>query len=126
MNAPAFVLATSLLAALNPCAALAQAYPAKPIRLIVGFTPGGGSDIAGRLIAQSLTERIGQQVVVENRPGAGGTIATEAVVRAAPDGYTLLLGSPSEITINPELYSRLAFDPRKELVPVAVFASTAM
>jgi tripartite-type tricarboxylate transporter receptor subunit TctC len=126
MNSPAFLLFTILLTVLGPGAALAQAYPAKPIRLIVGFLPGGGSDIFGRLIAQSLTERIGQQVVVENRPGAGGTIATEAVVRAAPDGYTLLLGSPSEIAINPELYTRLAFDPRKDLAPVAVFATTPL
>src|SRR5687768_12715567 len=74
----------ALLIALTPAAALAQAYPTKPIRFIVGFLPGGGSDIFARLIAQSLTERIGQQVVVENRPGAGGTIATEAVVRSAP------------------------------------------
>src|ERR1700751_4333441 len=79
MKSPVFVLAATMLAALGPSAASAQAYAAKPIRLLVGFLPGGGSDIFGRLIAQSLTERLGQPVVVENRPGAGGTIATEAV-----------------------------------------------
>jgi tripartite-type tricarboxylate transporter receptor subunit TctC len=120
------LLLTAMLIAFAAPAALAQAYPTKPIRFIVGFLPGGGSDIFARLIAQSLTERMGQQVVVENRPGAGGTIATEAVVRSAPDGYTLLQGSPSEISINPELYAKLAFDPRKELVPVSMYASTPL
>lgn len=126
MNSPISVLFTILLAVLGPSAALAQAYPAKPIHIVVGFLPGGGSDTVGRLLAQALSERLGQTVLVENRPGAGGTIATESVVRSTPDGYTLLLGSPSEITINPELYSRLTFDPRKDLVPVAIFASTPL
>ena len=115
-----------ILLALLPATVLAQAYPAKPIRILVGFLPGGGSDIFGRLIAQSLTERLGQQVVVENRPGAGATIATEVVVRSAPDGYTLLLGASSEIAINPELYTKLTFDPRKDLVPVSLYASTPL
>ena len=119
------VLAVILLALL-PAGALAQAYPTKPVRILVGFLPGGGSDIFGRLIAQSLTERLGQQVVVENRPGAGATIATEAVVRSAPDGYTLLLGSSSEIAMNPELYTKLTFDPRKDLVPVSLYATTPL
>lgn len=107
-------------------AAVAQTYPAKPIRVIVSYGPGGGSDVTGRILALHLTERIGQQVVVENRVGAGGTIGTEAVVRAAPDGYTLLLGSPSEIAINRVLYTRLSYDPMKELAPVALFASTPL
>ncbi len=115
-----------ILLALLPAGALAQAYPTKPVRILVGFLPGGGSDIFGRLIAQSLTERLGQQVVVENRPGAGATIATEAVVRSAPDGYTLLLGSSSEIAMNPELYTKLTFDPRKDLVPVSLYATTPL
>jgi len=71
----------------------AQSYPARPIRIIVGFRPSGGNDIIARLIGQKLTERLGQAVVVENRPGAGAMIATEYVARAAPDGYTLLLGA---------------------------------
>ena len=125
-NASLLMLCTTLLAALGSGAVVAQTYPTKPVRLLVGFLPGGGSDTFGRLIAQTLTERLGHTVVVDNRPGAGGTIATEAVVRSAPDGYTLLLGSPSEITINPELYPRLTFDPRKELVLIHVFATTAL
>src|SRR5262245_38810801 len=78
-----------------------QAYPTRPIRIIVGFGPGGGNDIIARLIGQKLTERLGQAVVVENKPGAGAMIATEYVARAAPDGYTLLLGATGAMTINP-------------------------
>src|SRR5882757_310951 len=79
--------------------AWAQAYPSRPVRIIVGFPPGGGMDINARLIGQSLSERLGQPFVIENRPGAGGNVGTEAVVRASPDGYTLLLFGPSD-TIN--------------------------
>src|SRR5258708_2415815 len=79
-----------------PRIARAQAYPSRPVRLIVGTTPAGASDIAARLIGQSLSERFGQQFIIENRPGAGGNIGTEAVVRAVPDGYTLLLAQPSD------------------------------
>src|SRR5687767_13582133 len=84
--------------------AIAQDFPTKPVRLIVPFAAGGASDILGRILAQKLTERMGQQVVVDNRPGAGGSIGAQAAVRSAPDGYTVLLGSTSEIAINPWLY----------------------
>src|SRR5215510_7017203 len=89
--------------------ASAQSYPSRPVRIIVGFAPAGASDIAARLIAQWLSERMGQQFVVENRPGAGSNIATEAVVRSPPDGYTLLLAGPPN-TINATLYQRLSFN----------------
>jgi tripartite-type tricarboxylate transporter receptor subunit TctC len=106
--------------------AIAQSYPAKPVRLIVPFPAGGGSDIVGRIIAQKLTERLGQQVVVDNRAGAGGSIGTEAAVRAAPDGYTMVLAGTSEIAVNPALYSKLTYDTTRDLTPVAMVASAPM
>lgn len=113
-----------VLAAAAP--ALAQTYANKPVRLIVPFPAGGGSDVIGRIVAQKLGERLAQQVIVDNRAGAGGSIGTEAVVRAAPDGYTVVLASTSEIAINPTLYSKLSYDTVKDLAPVAMIASTPM
>jgi tripartite-type tricarboxylate transporter receptor subunit TctC len=98
--------------------AKAQSYPSRPVRIIVGFAPAGASDIAARLIAQWLSERMGQQFVVENRPGAGSNIATEAVVRSPPDGYTLLLVGPPN-AINASLYQNLSFNFLTDIVPVA-------
>jgi tripartite-type tricarboxylate transporter receptor subunit TctC len=96
----------------------AQAYPARPVRIMVGFAPGGSTDIAARVIGQWLSERLGQTFVIENRPGAGANIAAEAVVRAAPDGYTLLLISSSD-TINATLYPKLGFNFIRDIAPVA-------
>lgn len=104
--------------------ALSQEYPTKPIRIVVPLAPGGGTDIAARVTGQKLTERWGQQVIVENRPGAGGNIGTELVTRAAADGYTLLVTSPSPIVVNPSLFSKLPFDPAKDLVAVVMLAPT--
>jgi tripartite-type tricarboxylate transporter receptor subunit TctC len=98
--------------------ARAQAYPVRSVRLLVGFAAGGPTDLAARLMAQWLSERLGQQFVVENRPGAGSNIATEAVVRAAPDGYTLLLVGASA-AINATLYRNLGFDFIRDIAPVA-------
>jgi tripartite-type tricarboxylate transporter receptor subunit TctC len=98
--------------------ALAQSYPSRPVHVIVPFAPGGDGDFVGRLISQSLSERLGQQFVVENRPGAGTNIGTEAVVRAATDGYTLLLCSPPS-TINATLYEKLNFNFIRDIVPIA-------
>src|SRR5258706_16143798 len=92
--------------------------PTRPIRMIVGFAPGGGTDLTARPVAQKLSELLGQQVVVENKPGAAGNIATEQVVRAAPDGYTLLMGTIAALAINPSLYGNLKFDPETDLAPV--------
>ena len=98
--------------------ARAEAYPAHPIRLIVGYTPGGSADLTGRLMGQWLSERLGQPFVIENRPGGGTNIATEAVVRAPPDGYTLLLAAPAN-AINATLYGKLNFDFLRDIEPVA-------
>jgi tripartite-type tricarboxylate transporter receptor subunit TctC len=98
--------------------AWAQEYPTKPVRIIVGFAPGGGADIAARLIGQWLSERLGQSFVIENRPGAGSNIATEAVVRAPSDGYTLLLVS-APAAINATLYEKLSFSFIRDIAPVA-------
>jgi tripartite-type tricarboxylate transporter receptor subunit TctC len=98
--------------------ASAQAYPTRPVRIIVGFAPGGAADITARLIAQWLTDQLDQQLIVENRPGAGTNIGTEAVINAAPDGYTLLLVSVAN-TVNATLYEKLNFDFLHDSVPVA-------
>src|SRR3954467_14950324 len=86
---------------------LAQVYPSKPIRLIVPFPPGGPNDILGRVVAQKLSEQLGQQVVIDNRGGAGGLIGAELAARAVPDGYTLLFGGTASLAINPSLHKKL-------------------
>ncbi|HKC43095.1 MAG TPA: tripartite tricarboxylate transporter substrate binding protein [Burkholderiales bacterium] len=101
---------------------LAQQYPAKPVRLILPFPPGGSTDLLGRALAEKLGENLGQSVVPENRPGAGGNIGAEAAARSAPDGYTLVLCAPS-LAISPSLYSKLNYDPQRDLVPVALVAN---
>jgi tripartite-type tricarboxylate transporter receptor subunit TctC len=101
-----------------PGVAFAQSYPARPVHMVVGFAAGGGADIMARLIGQGLSERLGQQIVVDNRPGAGTNIATEVVAKAAPDGYTLLLAN-SPNAINATLYDNLSFDFVRDIVPVA-------
>lgn len=106
--------------------AAAQNYPTKPVRLIVAFPAGGGSDIMGRIVAAALAERFGQNVVVDNRAGAGGSVGTEVAVRSAADGYTLQLASTSEVSINRSLYKKLTYDPLKDLVPIGAVASTPM
>jgi len=97
-----------------PSAALAQAYPAKPIRLIVPFPPGGGNDVIGRAMAQKLTERMGQQVVVDNRAGANGIVGLQALMQSAPDGYTIGVAAAGPMAVNPSLYDKLPYDPIKD------------
>jgi tripartite-type tricarboxylate transporter receptor subunit TctC len=104
---------------------LAQNYPERPIRLIVGFPPGGAADTLGRIAAQQLTDKVGQQVVVDNRGGAGGLIATEIAVKANPDGYTLLFSSIPHV-INPHLYKKVNYDALKDFVPVIQFVSVPL
>jgi tripartite-type tricarboxylate transporter receptor subunit TctC len=118
-----------LLAVVAAATALATAahaqtdFPTRSIRILVPIPPGGAPDIAARLLGQYLSESLGQPVVIENRTGANGNIATEAVAKAPPDGYTLLLHADSGLTINPHVYARLPFDPLKDLEPVASIAS---
>ena len=113
------------LAILTPQAvAAADGYPSRPVRFVVAFPPGGGTDIIARSIAQKLAERIAQQVVVDNRPGAGGNIGTDIVAKSAPDGYTLLMGSAGPLAINASLFAKMPFDPIKDLAPVTLAAST--
>jgi tripartite-type tricarboxylate transporter receptor subunit TctC len=105
--------------ALALCAgAQAQTWPAKPIRLVVPFTPGGVTDTSGRLIAEQLSKRLGQQVIVDNKPGASGNIGTQQVATAEPDGYTLLLGFDGTMVINPHVFARTGFDTLKDFAPI--------
>ena len=119
--ARAMILALGTLAS---HAALAQAYPAKPIRLVVPFPPGGSTDIVARIVAQKLSDRLGQQVVVENRGGAGGTIGAEAVAKAPPDGYTLVVGTTSTHAVAPSVYGKIGYDPVKDFAPISLIAVT--
>ena len=107
-------------------AASAQAWPARPIRIIVPFPPGGGLDIFARITAPRLQENLGQQIVVENRSGAGGMVGADAVAKAAPDGYTLLFASSAEVTISQHLYPKMAYDAAKDFAPVSYAAHAAM
>ena len=113
-------------AALLAVPAAAENYPTRPIRLYVAFPPGGAADIVARLVAQPLSARLGQPVVVENKPGSGGNIAGELIARAAPDGYSLLIGPDNLFTVNPHLFSKMSFDPLKDIIPIATVQSNAL
>ena len=118
-----FLMAAVLVS--SPLVANAQSdYPNKPIRLIVAFPAGGSTDIVGRIVAQKLSERLGQAIVVENRGGAGGTIGTDAAAKAAPDGYTLTLGTTSTMAVAPGAYSKLGYDSVKSFSPISLVAVT--
>ena len=104
--------------------AYAQPYPAKPIRMIVGYPPGGGTDIVGRMMAQKFSENFGHTVIVDNRGGATGNIGTELAARATPDGYTLLMGNVAPNAINVSLFKKIAFDPVNDFAPVSLVALT--
>ncbi|MBF5005883.1 Bug family tripartite tricarboxylate transporter substrate binding protein [Diaphorobacter caeni] len=113
---------TALVALAQPAAAQ-DGYPNKPVRLIVPFPPGGGTDMIARAVAQKITDRTKWSIVVDNRPGAGGNLGVDATAKASPDGYTLVMGQTSNLAINPWLYSKLPYDPLKDLVPVALVSS---
>ena len=103
--------------------ALAQAFPAKPIRLVVGYSAGGGNDIIARIVSQKLGENLGQPVLIDNKPGAASIIAAELVAKSAPDGYTLLMGPSGPIVFNPALYPKLSYSPQKDFVPIGLIGA---
>ena len=122
-------LALALAAAgLTPAAALhaQDTWPAKPIKLVVPFPPGGGTDLVARAMGQKLSDRLKQAVVIDNKPGAATIIGTDAVAKAAPDGYTLLLSGSTSYTVNPALRAKLPYDPVKDLAPIAIVARTPL
>ena len=109
----------ALLAVLTS-AALAQSWPAKPVRIVVAYPPGGGIDVMARQIAERLTGGWGQPVLVENKPGANTIVAADAVAKSAPDGYSVLMTTDATFSINPHLYARLPFDPQRDFIPVTM------
>jgi tripartite-type tricarboxylate transporter receptor subunit TctC len=115
-----------LVVGLLPTLAVAQPYPAKPVKLVVGFAPGGAADQVSRAYQEVLSRELGQPVLVENRAGAGSSIAAEYVAKSAPDGYTLLIASPSSILVNPILSPKADFDPRRDLLPVSKVSSSPL
>jgi tripartite-type tricarboxylate transporter receptor subunit TctC len=123
MNISTLLRAAALAFALLLSHNAAAQYPSRPVKIIVSIPPGGAPDISARLLGQHLSEVLGQPFVIENRPGSNGNIATDLVVKSAPDGHTLLLGADSAIAINPHLYEKLPFDTRKDLAPIATVAS---
>src|SRR5262245_42773467 len=119
-------LVASLLAAAVAWPALAQDYPSRPITLIVPYAAGGGNDVMARIVADKMGAALGQPIVVENRGGAGGSIATRAVAHAAADGYTLGLGGTGTLAIDPSLYPNVGYDPRKDFAPIGLIATSAL
>jgi len=111
------------LAMANVYPALAETWPTRPIRFIVPFAPGGGGDVVGRIIGQRMSEQFGKPLVIDNRAGGGGTLGCELAAKAAPDGYTLLLGNVGPIAVGPALYPKLAYDPVRDFAPVTMIAS---
>ncbi|MGH8641379.1 MAG: Bug family tripartite tricarboxylate transporter substrate binding protein [Burkholderiales bacterium] len=122
LHPSAFILCCALAAGL---ANAQQAYPSKPVRMVLPYPPGGGSDTIGRPLAQKLTESLGQQVVVENRGGANGNIGMEFAARAAPDGYTIVFALTAQLAINPGLYNKVPYDPVKDFAPITLLGTGA-
>jgi hypothetical protein len=116
------LLYAAVASSLAPGGVAAQAYPTRPVTLVIPFPPGGGNDALGRMVADKMSKSIGQQIVVDNRGGAGGTIATRAVARSTPDGYVILLAYTGTLAINPSLYPNPGYDPRKDFAPIGLIA----
>jgi tripartite-type tricarboxylate transporter receptor subunit TctC len=118
-------IAIALACVCAPAVAQAQSYPARPLRLVIPFAPGGGSDILGRIIGQKLTEQMGVQVTADNRPGASGIIGMDIVAKSAPDGYTIAIISTGHV-VNPSVYAKMPYDTLNDLAPVTLVATTAL
>jgi tripartite-type tricarboxylate transporter receptor subunit TctC len=120
---------TTFLLAAAVCASASQAqqdYPNRPITLVVPYAVGGGNDVMARIVADKMSKTLGQQVVVENRAGAGGSTATRQVAKSAPDGYTLVIGGTGTLAVNPTLYQNVGYDPRKDFAPVGLIGTSAL
>jgi len=115
-----------LVLAFFSCAGFSQSYPSRPVKLVVGFAPGGAADFVARALQEPLVRALGQPLVIENKPGAGSSIAAEQVARSAADGYTMLIASPSSILVNPIISPRPGFEPRRDLVPVTKVSSSPL
>jgi tripartite-type tricarboxylate transporter receptor subunit TctC len=122
--AVALLASVALFAAFRP--SQAQDYPTRPITLVVPYAAGGGNDLLARIAGEKMSKTLGQQVVIENRAGAGGSTATRAVARSAPDGYTLVIGGTGTLAINPTLYQNVGYDPRKDFAPVGLIGTSAL
>jgi tripartite-type tricarboxylate transporter receptor subunit TctC len=120
-----FVCAVTTLVLAAPLAE-AQDYPTRTVTLVVPYAAGGGNDAMARIVADHMSKTLGQQIVIENRGGAGGTIATRAVAKAAPDGYTMVLGGTGTLAVNPTLYTNVGYDPRKDFAPIGLIATSAL
>src|SRR5689334_15705713 len=107
-------------------AARAQDYPTRPVTLVVPYAAGGGNDVMARIVAEKMSKSLGQQIVIENKGGAGGSIATRQIARAAPDGYTLGLGGTGTLAIDPTLYPNVGYDPRRDFAPVGLIATSPL
>lgn len=112
--------ACAVLALVFSCAGMAQSYPSRTVTSVVGFAPGGGTDTVSRIIGKTLGDQLGYQVITDNKPGAGGNIATDLVVKAAPDGYTILLGNVGSLAVAPHLVASLPYDPLRDLAPITM------
>jgi tripartite-type tricarboxylate transporter receptor subunit TctC len=115
-----------MIALLSASGAFADEYPSRPITLVVPYSAGGGNDVMARIVAERMGKSLGQQIVIENKGGAGGSIATRQVAKSAPDGYTLGLGGTGTLAINPTLYANVGYDPRKDFAPVGLIATSAL
>lgn len=121
-----YLAAACCIAVLGSTGAMAQAYPAKPIQLVIPFPPGGATDVIGRLLGKQLSDRLGQSVVIDNRPGAGTIVGASYVAKAAPDGYTLFISSGTTFTVNPAIHAKLPYDPVKSFEPIGLTGRTGL